>query len=147
MTGGSEPTPLHRRRGPSTLQPDYAPAYCARPACGKYFERRLQPGHPKIYCGDECRHAARTELRRLQSRLRDLEATVDQQRRLIAAYGSESDDANSANVDIPAAMAAVFRAGGIVDALRADTSFAANELRALYDAVRPFVTARAAARA
>lgn len=133
----SDPTPIHRRRTSSPPESEDVATYCARPGCGQEYRRAIQPGHPQLYCTETCRRTAQQETRRIRSRLRDLEATVSQQRKLLAAYGSESASVVDPDEALAVAKRAIDRAGGVVGMLGADTSAVANELRTLYAAVAP----------
>jgi hypothetical protein len=82
---------------------------------------------------------AQQEARRIRSRLRDLEATVAQQRRLLAAYGSEEDPAVDLDQVLTVAIRALDRASGAVRFLANDDSPVADEFRALHASVAPLV--------
>lgn len=127
---------LHERptRDPGTQ--DIA-AYCARPACDNEYRRSIQPGRPQLYCGEPCRRRAEHEVRRIKSRLRDLQTTVAQQRRLLAAYGSEADGAQDPEAALVKAAVAVNRADGILRFLPAQGDPTVDEFRALCAAVSP----------
>lgn len=138
MTINGVPTPLRRRERAAVTAEDVA-AYCARPGCQLEFRRAIQPGHPQLYCGEPCRRKAQQEARRIRSRLRDLEATVAQQRRLLAAYGVDNDSVADSDEVLAAATRAVDRASGAVRFLGNDESPVAVEFRALYAAVAPLI--------
>jgi hypothetical protein len=78
--------------------------------------------------------------------LRDLEATVDQQLKLLAAYGSETDAVTSHDEALTTATRAIDRAGVVVEYLDGDKSRAATELRSLHAAVAPLVEVTRTAR-
>lgn len=137
----SDPTPIHGRRTSPSANGETVATYCSRPGCGQEYRRTIQPGHPQIYCTESCRRKAQQETRRIRSRLRDLEATVSQQRKLLAAYGSETASVVDPDEALAAATRAIDRAGGVVETLGTDTSPVANALRYLYAAVAPLVEA------
>lgn len=132
------PTPLRRRSASSATSEDVA-AYCARPSCQHEFRRAIQPGHPQLYCGEPCRRQANQEERRIRSRLRDLESTVAQQHKLLAAYSSTAEAATNRAEIMAVATRAVDRAGGSIRFLANDKSLVADEFRALYAAVAPLI--------
>lgn len=127
-----------RRGATSRTDLSDAAAYCTRPACGKEYRRVIQPGRPQLYCCQDCRRQAEHEVRQLRSRLRDLQASVDQHRRLLAAYGTEESDAEDEQALHAEAQRAVARAGGVLRFLSSSEDPAADEFRALYTAVAPF---------
>jgi len=121
----------------SKVQLSDVAAYCARPACGIEYRRAVQPGRPQLYCSIDCRRKAEQEVRQLSSRLRDMESTVNQCRRLLAAYGSEEPDTQDEQTLRTAAQLAVARAGGVLRFLAESEDPVAVELRALYAAIAP----------
>ena len=134
---GTAPTPIRRRQAKDAVATQDVAAYCARPACGREFRRSVQPGRPQIYCQEDCRRAAEQEIRKIKSRLRDLEATVAQQRRLLTAYGSDDDMPEDAAPLIAVATPAVARAAGALRFLVSSDERVAEEFKLLYDAVEP----------
>jgi hypothetical protein len=117
--------------------------YCWRPRCRKSFERATGPGRHKDYCSQTCRRAAEKELRQARSRLADFEALVRQAAIDVAAFGrSAVDDADERlPTSLEAAQAAeiaVRRAEGVLVFADPD-DLAVQELRKLYDAVKPVV--------
>ena len=134
----SGPAPLRQRGSAAQVSCDVA-TYCVRPGCQQEFRRSIQPGQPQLYCGESCRRKAQQEARRIRSRLRDLEATVAQQRRLLAAYGVEDESAADPDEVLSVATRALDRASGAVRFLAKDDSLVATEFRALHAAVAPLV--------
>lgn len=138
MTNDSGLTPLRQRGAAGGVSGDVA-TYCARPGCQQEFRRAIQPGHPQLYCSETCRRKAQQEARRIRSRLRDLEATVAQQRRLLAAYGVEDESAAGPDEVLSIATRALDRASGAIRFLAKDDSLVAEEFRALHTAITPLV--------
>lgn len=137
MTAGGAPTPLRARRPQEDADAQDVPAYCARPACGNEYRRLIQPGRPQLYCGEPCRRRAEQEVRRIKSRLRDLEATVTQHRTLLAAYGSEAGGGQAPEAALAKAATALHRADGVLRFLPAIGDPTVDEFRALWAAVAP----------
>lgn len=77
-------------------------------------------------------------MRRIRARLRDLESTVLQQQRLLAAYGGTDAD-EDVDVAHSAALSALDRAEGALRFLPEEGDYAAvaAEFRALVQAVAP----------
>jgi len=113
-------------------------AYCVRPACGKEYRRAIQPGRRQVYCCPECRRMAEQEIRQLRSRLRDLESSVDQQRRLLAAYNPDEPEIEHVERTRSDAQQAIARAAGVVRFMAASDDPIADEYRALYGALAPY---------
>lgn len=141
----TDPTPIHRRRASASPESGDVATYCARPGCQQEYRRAIQPGHPQLYCTETCRRKAQQETRRIRSRLRDLEATVSQQRKLLAGYGSETDTIVDPDEVLATATRAIDRAGGVVR-FDNDASAVAAELRSLYAAVAPLMEVTRTAR-
>lgn len=115
-------------------------ALCARPGCRTPFTRGTGAGRGKIYCDDDCRHAARTELRRLRRRLQHWQDNVAQARTDLAAYGGDEEaDAVSDDALQRAAGVAVARAAAVLEYIGGGDERLLGEFRALYDAVAPLV--------
>lgn len=78
-------------------------------------------------------------MRRIRARLRDLESTVRQQERLLAAYGGTEADGDS-DTTRAAALSALNRAEGALRFLpeeRGDYAVVATEFRSFVEAVGP----------
>jgi hypothetical protein len=77
-------------------------------------------------------------MRRIRARLRDLQSTVLQQQRLLAAYGGTDGDGD-ADATRAAALSALDRAEGALRFLPEEGDFAAvaAEFRSLFAAVAP----------
>lgn len=115
-------------------------ALCARPGCRKAFARGTGAGRNKIYCDDDCRHAARTELRRLRRRLEHWQNNVAQARADIAAYRGDEDAHAVGDDDLQrTAEVAAARARAVLDFVGPGDERLLGELRALYEAIAPLV--------
>lgn len=138
MTAGQAAARLRTKGAGSSDEMDVA-AYCARPACNREFRRVAQPGRRQLYCTEECRRKAEHEVRQLRSRLRDLEASVAQQHRLLAAYGAGEDEQVSDDHVRQQAAVSLAQAGGVIRFLANSEDPLAVELIALYDGVKPLI--------
>ena len=114
-------------------------AFCARPACRREYRRVTQPGSPQRYCSTVCRRAAEKEKRQLRARLAHFESVVEQTRVDLAAHG-RADDADAFVIDSrAAASSAIGRAEGVLRFVADSGDPLVEELRLLYDAVKPLV--------
>jgi hypothetical protein len=117
---------------------------CARPGCRGEFRRAVTAGRPQEYCNEFCRRQAEKELRRLKAKLSRYEALAAQTHTDIAAHGRahERDDAQVAMGDEQrTAQDAVIKAEGILEVGTDEDAPYFRQLRSLFDAVAPFVTA------
>lgn len=140
MTSKGRSVRSARTASVSTNNEEQLEALCARPSCRTPFTRGTGAGRGKIYCGDDCRHAARTELRRLHRRLQHWQGNVAQARADLAVYrGDENADVGNDDNAQRVAAVGLARAAAVLDYIESGDERLLGEFRALYEAVAPLV--------
>jgi hypothetical protein len=122
---------------------DEVAAFCARLACRREYRRVTQPGRPQQYCSQVCRRAAEKEIRQLRARLHHFKGVVTQIGIDLAAHGRDDDEDVATGGAKTAAVNALARSAGVLRFVSDSDLPIADELKLLYEAVRPVLEAEA----